>query len=708
MSRPRLIALLLAMLTLAVYLPVVNNGFILYDDGDYVTQNRMVQDGLTLAGIKWAFTTFFSANWHPLTWLSHMTDCELFGVNAAGSHFVNVLFHVANTVLLFALWLRLTRRETETKTGAPSQADALWPAAFVAALFALHPLHVESVAWAAERKDVLSTFFGLLSLLCYASYATNVGRQAIKPEGSSLATCHLSLFWAFFFFACGLMSKPMLVTWPFVMLLLDYWPLQRLSPATLKQLLVEKIPAFLLTAASCVVTYYAQNTGAVRSLTQVPLAYRFENATVTVVTYLLKLVWPARLAVIYPMPHSIPIATFITCLAVLIFITLTVWLARKKNPFLPVGWFWFLGTLVPVIGLVKVGDAAMADRYTYIPSIGIFVAVAFGAQKFWGRLPKVVLPVAAALVLVAFAAVTERQLQFWRDDETLFKHALDVTTDNADAVINYGVALENEGKPLAAVEQYQRAEEIAPDSYMASADLGNLLLYLGDTNGAVAQLRQAAQLAPRMATLHDRLGSVLAGTGDFAEATNELLQAIQLSPASLWPHMDLGIALAAHGDFYGATNEFAEAMRLSPADPTPLVEWGRALLQQGRDTEALDKLHQAVQLDPDNFQALAFTAHVLASDEHANIRDGTAALTLAQKASALTDGRQPLVEDVLGMAQAETGQFDEAQNTVSNAVQLATTAGTKTEVVNGMQERLKLYQQHQPWRESFLLTTGAK
>ena len=693
MSRPRLIALLLALVTLAVYLPVVNNGFIVYDDGDYVTQNKMVQGGLTVAGVQWAFTTFHSANWHPLTWLSHMTDCELFGVNAAGSHFVNALFHAINTVLLFALWLQLTWR-AETKTGGlPREPDDFWPAAFIAALFALHPLHVESVAWAAERKDVLSTFFGLLTLLCYVRYAADgKGRYC---------------YWlALFFFACGLMSKPMLVTLPFVMLLLDYWPLRRFKGTAMKRLLVEKIPFFLLTIASCVVTYMAQKTGAVRSLEQVPLAYRFENATVAMATYLLKLVWPVRLAVIYPMPHSIPAATFILSLAVLIFITVVVWLARKKNPFLPVGWFWFLGTLVPVIGLVKVGDAAMADRYMYIPSIGIFVIVAFGAQKFWARRDKFVLLSAAAVVLLALAAVTERQLQFWRDDETLFKHAMDVTTDNVDAIINYGVALENEGKPMEAMAQYQRAESLAPDSYMACADLGNLFLYMGKPEDALEQYRRAVQLNPNLATLHARLGKALVDTGNFAEGTNEFSEAIQLAPTDASPHVELGTALAAHDDFAGATNQFSQAMRLVPSDPAPLVEWAKAFLRQGQDAEAVKELQQALQLDPDNFQTLTFTAHVLAADEHPEIRDGATALTMAQKASALTGGGQPLVEDVLAMAQAEAGQFDAAQTTVSNAIQMATAAGMKADTIAGMQKRWQLYQKHQPWRESFLNETN--
>jgi tetratricopeptide (TPR) repeat protein len=389
---------------------------------------------------------------------------------------------------------------------------------------------------------------------------------------------------------------------------------------------------------------------------------------------------------------------------ILIFITVAVWLERKKNPFLPVGWFWFLGTLVPVIGLVKVGDAAMADRYMYIPSIGIFVMIAFGAQKLAGRLtwPKFVLPAAAVLVLIALSCVTERQLRFWRDDESLFKHAMEVTTDNVDAIINYGVALEYNGKPMEAITQYQRAEQIAPDSYMACADMGNLLSFIGQTNAALAQYQRAVEIEPNLRELRDGLGSVLAGMGDFNEATDEFYRAMSLGPSDPLPHSHLGIALAAQNDLAEATNQFNEAMSLEPTDPAPLVGWAKALLQEGNDAGAMDKLHQALQLDPDNFQTLAFTAHVLAADEDPKIRDGQAALTDAQQADALTDGAQPLVQDVLGMAYAELGQFDEAQKAAGEAISLAMAAGMKSETIAAMQGRLELYEKHQPWRESFL------
>jgi Flp pilus assembly protein TadD len=720
MSRPRLIALMLALLALAVYLPAARHGFILYDDGDYVTDNPMVRDGLSLAGIKWAFTTFHSANWHPVTWLSHMADCQWFGINPAGPHCVNVFLHALNTVLVFALWRQLWRRRSRadaTTSEDDDNDDAIWPSAFVAALFAVHPLHVESVAWIAERKDVLSTFFGLLTLLCYVRYA----HLTSHPQGieNPPATVQHSKSYegpyglALFFIALGLMSKPMLVTWPFVMLLLDYWPLQRFNHSTFffcptdatagRNVIFEKLPFFALAGASSVITYIAQNHGAVRSLAAVPLDYRIQNVPVAIAAYLLKMIWPSKLAVIYPMPHAISALAFVGCSLLLGGITAGVWLTRKQYPFLLVGWFWFLGTLVPVIGLVKVGDAAMADRYTYIPSIGIFIIVAFGAKFIAerGALPKILWPASAAVILALLVVVTERQLQYWDDDLTLFGHAVRVTCNNVDALLNYGVALENDGKPLEAIEQYRRARQLAPNSYLACANVADLLYFTGETNAALEQYRQAVKLEANSSTLHDRLGSVLAGLGDFAEATNEFHEAISLDATDPAPHVHLGTALAKQNDLRDATNEFTEALRLSPGDPSALIEWSKALLAQGRDAEAMNRLNQALQLNPDNFQTLTFVARVLASDKHSEIRDGARALDLAKKAEALTGGTQPVVEDVVGMALAESGQFDAAQNAAANAIQLATAVGTKREIIAAMRERLELYRKHQPWRESW-------
>jgi protein O-mannosyl-transferase len=641
MSRPRLIALLLALTTLVVYLPVTRDGFLNYDDDDYITNNHDVQNGITFASIKWAFTTTHASNWHPLTWLSHMTDCELFGLNPGAHHFVNTLFHAANAALLFLLLLRLT--------------NAFWPAAFVAALFAWHPLHVESVAWIAERKDVLSTFFGLLALLSYTKFAKGNYRR--------------SFWFALIFFALSLLAKPMLVTLPFVMLLFDFWPIQRFNDSTIQRLLVEKIPFLLLTVVSCIVTFFAQRNGdAVVSLKNVSLHYRLENVALAYAGYLQKIFCPKNLAVIYPMPDKIAAPVVALAAAVLIFISAAAWLWRKRAPYLAVGWLWFLGMLVPVIGLVQVGGAALADRYTYFSATGIFLAVTFGACNLADRFqfPKMILATAVTLVLGACLILTEKQLSFWRDSETLFTHTLAVTQNNDIAHVNLGVAFEQDGKPVAALAEYREAVKLAPTRYQIHNNLGNLLDTLGQPDAALAEYREAIRLNPKEPFLHDSLGIVLVELGHFGEALNEFTNAAQLDLTYPWPHFEMA----------------------------------KALLKQGRDAEAIGQFREALRLNPENFQILAYIAHVLAAEENPEVRDGKTALVLAAKANALTSGAQPLVLDALAMACAATGDFTNAQEVAQNAINLATTLKLKN--IAPMQQRLELYRKNQPWRESFL------
>ncbi len=451
MSRPRVIGLLLALATLLAYLPATRDRFINYDDDEYITQNQVVQSGLTWAGVKWAFTTRHASNWHPLTWLSHMTDCELFRLNPGGHHLVNILIHAANATLLFMLLLRLT--------------DALWPSAFIAALFAWHPLHVESVAWVSERKDVLSTFFALLALLSYVRFARE------NRRGN---------FWlAVIFFALGLMSKPMPVTLPFVMLLLDYWPLQRTQDPKSKtrkvgRCVLEKWPFFLLVALSSTVTFLAQQNEAVASLAKVPLPLRFENAILAYGCYLLKAVWPMHLAVFYPLSKYIAWSLTATAAAVLILISTAAWLERRRSPWLLVGWLWFLGTLVPVIGLVQVGDQAMADRYSYFPLIGIFIAISFTVTKWANRsrFPQNARAVTGVLILSACLVLTENQLRYWRDSESLFSHAIAVTKDNALAHLNLGAALQDQKELSQALIQYQEVLRLDPTRHEAYDNIG--------------------------------------------------------------------------------------------------------------------------------------------------------------------------------------------------------------------------------------------
>jgi tetratricopeptide (TPR) repeat protein len=645
MPRPRVIGLLLALATLLAYLPATQDLFINYDDDVYITQNQVVQRGLTWGGVKWAFTTWHASNWHPLTWLSHMADCELFHLNPGGHHLVNVLFHAANATLLFMLLLSLT--------------DALWPSAFIAAMFAWHPLHVESVAWVSERKDVLSAFFALLALLCYVRFARE------NRRGN---------FWlAVFFFALGLMSKPMLVTLPFVMLLLDYWPLQRIrnpeaKTRNVRRCVLEKWPFFLLAAMSSTVTFLAQRNEAVASLAKVPLTQRFENAILAYGSYLLKAIWPAHLAVFYPLSEHTAWFLTATVAAVLILISAVVWLERRRSPWLLAGWLWFLGMLVPVIGLVQVGDQAMADRYGYFPLIGIFIAITFTAAKWanGARFPKIACAVAGVLILSACLVLTENQLRYWHDSESLFTHALAVTKDNALARLNLGAALEEQNKPEEALIEYQKA----------------------------------LQLDSHRHELYNNIGKLLSNGGKPEAALNYSREAVRLNPKSPFSHNNLGLVLMGLGRFDEAMGQFSEAAKLDANYAPPRFQMGRILLQQGHDAEAMPHFHEALRIEPDNLQMLTYIAHVLAADENPRIRNGAEALVLATKASQLAGQAQPVALDTLAMACAETGRFDEAVQHEREATSLARAARQKDDATI-MQQRLELYQKHQPWRESF-------
>ena len=663
MSRPRLIALLLALGTLVVFLPAGGFGFLNYDDNDYVTENAFVKNGLNWTDIRWAFTAFHAGNWHPLTWMSHMADCTLFGLNPGAHHLVNVVFHAANVALLFTLLLRLTGK--------------IWPVTFITALFAWHPLHVESVAWISERKDVLSTFFALLTLSSYTKWAKTEGRESSAGMASPALVPRLAspgYFLALLFFALGLLAKPMLVTLPLVLLLLDYWPLQRFPLSAFRRsLLFEKIPFFTLAAFSCAVTYVAQQRGgAVRTLEQLPFNLRFENALIAYGQYLLDTIWPFNLAILYPLPNHLNWIHVAAATAALLVISWLAWRARNTRAYVTIGWLWFLGTLVPVIGLVKVGNTALADRYTYFPLIGIFIAIGFGARDLAARFQFLKKPfIAAALfILVACVALTERQLQFWRDSETLFRRDLAVTPGNADAHINLGAALEISGRQTAALAEYRAAARLADDNAKAHFNIANLLSKTGQPSAALPEYRRAIAVGPDSANYHTGLGAALAELGEFAEATNELTRAAQLNPENSWP----------------------------------IFETAKVLLKTGRDTEAVDELRAALRIEPDNYQILTFAAQVLATDENAAIRDGAMAMALAVKASALTGGAQPSALDVLGMACAEAGRFDDARAATQKALDLA--AAAQMNGLEPLKTRLEFYKNHQPWRESFRATNA--
>ncbi|MEI9863803.1 MAG: tetratricopeptide repeat protein [Limisphaerales bacterium] len=659
MSRPRLIALLLALVTLVVFLPAVQFRFVNFDDNEYITENPAVKQGLTLSGVEWAFTTFHGANWHPLTWLSHMADCELFGLNAGGHHFVNILFHAVNTALLFILLLRLTQK--------------LWACALVAALFAWHPLHVESVAWIAERKDVLSTCFALLALLSYTRYAqTTANNDANLP---SVAPRRVGYLWfGVLFFALGLMAKPMLVTLPFLLLLLDFWPLQRLIPGSFRwSLLWEKTPFFLLAAASCVITLMAQRAGhAVVSLDQLSFPDRLANALVSTAGYVQNFFWPVNLCAIYLLPEKVAALQVVFAFGMLVLISVAAWHWRKTRPYCLMGWLWFLGTLIPVCGLVQVGNQAMADRYTYIPSIGFFLALVFLADELATRMqtPRIIRFGCAGLISVACIVLTEKQLQSWHDGESLFRRAVAVNPNNEVALLDLGVALAAQGRFDEALEMYQQAEKNGSRRFQVYNNSGNVLGLLGRHAESVVQYRKAIQLAPGIAVLHSALGSQFAALGQYDEALVE----------------------------------FSEAEKLDPNHAKTRMEAAKTLFKMGRDAEGLNEFHIALQIEPGNYQTLATVAHYLAANENTAARDGPNALALALKANELSGRVQPMVFDILGMAFAENGDFTNAITCSQNALAMANAAQMKN--IAPIQMRLELYKNKQPWRESFRATNA--
>jgi Tfp pilus assembly protein PilF len=516
------IAFGLIAVTLAVYAQVISHQFIILDDNSYIRDNPIVNRGLTLRGIAWAFTTFHAANWHPLTWLSHMLDSQIFGLNAGGHLLVNALIHASNTLLLFLLLRRVT--------------GAKWRSAIVAALFALHPLHVESVAWAAERKDTLSTFFGLLSLMAYARYVET-------PSWKRYALVAIAL-------ALGLMAKPMLVTWPFVLLLLDYWPLRRFQwqratgtegfVRALVPLVREKLPLFCLVAASMVITFIAQSHGgAVRTFVQVPVSLRLSNAIVSYAKYLFLTVWPSDLTLYYPFARTgVPAWQLLCAIVPLAVITTFAFRQARARPYLLVGWLWFVGTLVPVIGLLQVGGAAMADRYHYVPSIGLFVAFVFGlsdlARAF--RIDRAAIGALTITVFSILACLTAVQIGRWRNSATLFQYTLSLTPDNRMIENNLGTILGESGRYDEAAAHFAKALQTKPDFLEVITDddirenLGLLLARQGKAAEAVEQLNEALRLNPNSAEAHNNLGVILLRLGKAEESIPHFSAAIRLKP----------------------------------------------------------------------------------------------------------------------------------------------------------------------------------
>jgi len=583
------IAAVLAVVTFLVYLPTLDADFIDFDDQAYVQDNRMVHRGLTADGFRWAFTTFEASNWHPLTWLSHMADVELFGLDAGAQHRTNVLLHIGSTLLLFFLGRRLM-----------GGALGLWGAALVAALFALHPAHVESVAWVSERKDVLSTFLGLLALGQYLRYVERPG------VGRYLGLVGL--------FALSLLAKPMLVTLPFVLLLLDFWPLRRFETISVPRCAVEKLPLLALSAASSYVTVLAQKAGgAVAPYEQLGLLERVANSTVAYAAYLGKLVWPTNLALYYPRLESPGALAVLLSAVLLLAFTFGCWRQRRARPYLAVGWLWYLGTLVPVVGLVQVGGQAMADRYTYVPWIGLYFIVALAATEWAGRSRERQQTVvgAAAVVLLVLAVLTYRQGQRWENSEAIFSHSIAVTEDNYLMHNNLGGVLIDQGRFAEARPHLEAAVRITPAYAEAQTNLGVVLAHEGDFPGAIARYREAIRLDPTRPMAYNNLASALAQAGQPEEALEPLGQSLALQPDQVEARNNLGNVLASLGRPEEALVEYQRALDLDPRYANGHANRANALRLLERREEARQSYERALELNPAHLEARVNLAALL-------------------------------------------------------------------------------------------------
>jgi protein O-mannosyl-transferase len=624
-NRRRVACLLLAAATLICYWPLTRCDFISFDDPQYVTQNPVVSQGLTSQGIAWAFRTSYAGNWHPLTWLSHMLDVQLFGLRPAAHHLVNLAFHIANTLILFLLLAQLTGR--------------LWRSAFVAALFALHPLHVESVAWVSERKDVLSTFFGLLAIWAYVesrkqkAESGNRGPSARATQHASRITFHVSPFYllSLALFALSLMSKPMLVTLPFVLLLLDYWPLGRMKneesrmqnaepgatrPSSLRWfrqslffirhssfLILEKLPFLALSAASSVITFLVQKqVGTVASLDLLSPAARLSHAAVSYILYLEITVWPDRLAAFYPLSPSVrwqgAPATLLLAL-----ISIGVVLARRR-PWLPVGWFWFLGMLLPVIGLVQVGAQAIADRYTYLPLVGLFIAVVWSlAEALASRAnSRTALGCGAAVLLLSCAALTRREVLFWQNSETLFRRALQVTRDNHLAYDALGTYYAEQGRTTEAVDNLRKSLALRR-RFEPLHNLGLALASQGNYTEAIPLYRESLQLRPNETAARKNLAYALVQSGQCEAAVAEYRSVLQAAPGDLEARNSLGIALTMQRDLEEAVRQFREVLRADRNEAGAHGNLAYALMLQHKYAEAIEEYREVLRLNPSDARA---------------------------------------------------------------------------------------------------------
>jgi tetratricopeptide (TPR) repeat protein len=641
-------AVLVAM-TWAVFGQTLSHDFVNYDDKVYVYANSLVSAGLSGSSLAEAFVDVRTTNWHPLTTMSHMLDCQLFHLKPAGHHFTNVLLHSVSAILLF-VWL-------SGVTG------SVWRSAFVAAVFAVHPLRVESVAWIAERKDVLSAVFFFLTLWAYASYAKarSVGRYLTMS----------------ILFACGLMSKPMLVTTPVILLLLDYWPLRRWTDSkSLRLLLIEKLPLFALSIGSSIVTYLLQEHS-LCSIPQLPFAWRVECAVVSYLIYIGQFFWPSNLAVFYPHPEdSLALWQVALAAALLICVTWAVYALRRTRPYLLVGWLWYLVMFLPVIGIVEVGLQGHADRYTYLPHIGIFVALTWTIADLATslRARTEVLGAGAAVVLVTLAACSWKQTTYWRDSGTLWAHTLAVTKNNDVALSNFADWFATRGQLDEALSYFRRALDVR--SQRSGHEHYNLSL----------------------ANIHSNMGTALVHKDRVEEAVGHFQRAIALQPNYPDAHYNLGVILGRRNDLDGAIAQFRTILSISPNDPASNAAIADVLARKGLFREAIAHYEIALQSDPNSVFALNNLSWLLSTNPDASVRNGPKAVELALRSNRIANQTSPTVFRTLAAAYAEAGQFEKAAEAAHAGADLAHVQGQHSFAAR-LEREIDRYRRHIPLRD---------
>lgn len=722
-----LICLFLVIATLVTYWRVMNYPFVNFDDYSYILNNHFVRKGFTWEGILWAFSFKSLTYWHPVAWLSHMLDCHIYGLIPGMHHTVGLMFHIANSLLVFMALKQMT--------------GALWRSAIVAALFALHPINVESVAWVAERKNVLSAFFWMLTMLTYISYSK-------QPSFFRYITTNL-------LFVLGLMAKPVLVTLPFVFLLLDYWPLQRLrfgqnnpiQPAvsmpgfkesSVFRLILEKIPFFVFSAASVYISSLAfQHNKMIISTESVPIKLRISNALVSYISYIKKMIWPDNLAIFYPYPDALPLWQITGAALILIGITILVIWMLKSKPYFAIGWFWYIGTMAPVIGFAQAGLwPAMADRYAYVPFIGLFILLVWGAGDIVLKLHyNKILPVVIAVILMIFAITTWKQEQYWSSSVALFEHGLDVTGTknyiahyklgdalaeegrNAEAIkhyyeslqtkskywpgiyLNLGVALMSVNKIDESIDNFSRALQIKPNFAEAHNNVGIAFEKQGKFTEAVNHYREALRIKPYYAEAHNNIGVVLEKQGNFSEAIKHYFEALKINPKYASAHNNLGSAMAKQGNFKAAVYHYQEALRINPNYAGAYYNLGRIYVNQNQIGEGIFFYKKAIELNSDMPQVLYSLSWLLASHKDEKYRNGKEALVLAKELCKITRNGQPRALDALAAAYAETGKFNEAVHTARRALKMALQFGPN-ELISDLKKRLRLYQDKRPYRQS--------